>query len=95
MDSPSFRNLTSLDYGKCSDHQHKLLQEITRPHVDSFNFMLEEGLAYAIADIPNVEFLDENNRKVSLFFQEATITYPSLSEAAVVGDSLRVFPGEV
>ncbi|EDO33368.1 predicted protein [Nematostella vectensis] len=44
---PSLKNLTLKNYGRLSDTQKQSIQDLVRPHIESFNFMLEEGLPLA------------------------------------------------
>lgn len=45
---PSLNALSSSNYAKIKPRQHEGLQELVRHHVDSFNFVVDEGLKYAI-----------------------------------------------
>eukprot|EP00122_Pirum_gemmata_P014593 Pgem_evm1s13609 len=49
---------------------HAPIHELIRPHVDSFNFMLETGLPLAVKDLLPVETQDAN---------DAQIKYPKYS----------------
>lgn len=41
---PSLRNLTAADYGVPKVECNPALESLGRPHVQSFNFMLNEGM---------------------------------------------------
>ncbi|KAI8516019.1 DNA-directed RNA polymerase I subunit RPA2, partial [Branchiostoma belcheri] len=48
---PSLRNLTKPGYGRPEKAQHRPLQDLVRPHVESFNWFLREGLSLAVQAI--------------------------------------------
>ena len=65
-----FSHLSYLCPGKC--------------HVESFNFMLGDGLARAVADLDPIEFLiPETKDRVSLWITDVTIQRPSVVPGAV------------
>lgn len=44
----------------------QILQELGTPHIDSFNYMIEEGLNLAISDLLPVEFDTKGKYRVKL-----------------------------
>ena len=92
--SPSLSNLTGAEFcGPAADH-NAALQSLGRPHVDSFNFMLGDGLAMAIRDMEPVEFsVPETDHRVKLQMHECAIERPQLASNAVA-EERRVFPAE-
>lgn len=91
--SPSFRNLTCETYGQPDKKQNKLLQDAVRPHIESFNYLLEEGLSQAVRNIPPVEFLLDDER-VSLSFEDASVGIPTIAHGNKFASTLKVFPAE-
>ena len=60
-------------------------------HVESFNFMLGDGLKLAVADLDPVEFLvPETNDQVSLWITDASITKPSVAPSSVGATNSQV-----
>lgn len=47
-DSPSLKHLTEPSYGLGKEQQLSALQELTRAHVESFNYAVGEGLHLAV-----------------------------------------------
>lgn len=47
----------------------QLLQSFGVPHVESFNYIIKEGLAKAVEDILAVEFCLENNDRICMKFE--------------------------
>lgn len=45
---PSLRHLTDPSYGVPPEQQKAALQELTRAHVESFNYAVREGLSHAV-----------------------------------------------
>ncbi|CAH3030121.1 unnamed protein product [Porites evermanni] len=91
---PNLKNLTRENFGKLSNQQHKALQDLIRPHIESFNFMSEEGLSLAVEGIFPQEFLLGNGQKVTLYFTDASIGVPTLSENNLHATQYKVFPSE-
>ena len=74
------------------DGSEKMLAELARPHVGSFDFLLEEGLSLAVSDIAPREFrLKEDGPVYRMWIESAEIGFPSKKEEG--GDS-RLFPRE-
>uniref|UniRef100_A0A8C4R9W8 Uncharacterized protein n=1 Tax=Eptatretus burgeri TaxID=7764 RepID=A0A8C4R9W8_EPTBU len=44
---PSLRALTAADYGRPKPRQRQSLQDAIRPHIDSFDYVVLEGMAQA------------------------------------------------
>lgn len=44
----------------------KILQELGTPHIDSFNYMIDEGLNLAVTDLLPVEFDTKGKYRVKL-----------------------------
>eukprot|EP00605_Chrysophyceae_sp_TOSAG23-4_P002894 GSChrysophyteH1.ASY1.ANO1.3189.1 assembled CDS len=77
---------------KCTDDVHRRLQHLVSPHVESFNYMLDEGLAEAVADIPNSSSSDsedldlmeteeskdskDDSFNIKLSFEDLQVEYP-------------------
>ncbi|KAI0241254.1 DNA-directed RNA polymerase I subunit RPA2 [Lamellibrachia satsuma] len=90
---PTFRHLTCRNYGKPKNTQHMPLQEITRPHIDSFNHLLREGLTKAVQEIIPVEFGLENGQRVALSIKDAMIYTPLVPPNSNC-TSMKVYPAE-
>ncbi|KAH9496230.1 DNA-directed RNA polymerase I subunit RPA2 [Bulinus truncatus] len=96
----AYKHLTSPDYGKPKDHQHAIFQDVTRAHVDSFNYFLKDGLGKMIKHIEPLEFyLGEedqgpNRLRFSLSIAKVNIFPPKVSPANRVAVSNKVYPAE-
>eukprot|EP00606_Chrysophyceae_sp_TOSAG23-5_P000115 GSChrysophyteH2.ASY1.ANO1.410.1 assembled CDS len=51
---------------QCTDSVHRRLEHLVAPHMDSFNYMLDEGLATAVADIPPMYIELKDRRQQAL-----------------------------
>ncbi|XP_071484043.1 DNA-directed RNA polymerase I subunit RPA2-like [Diadema antillarum] len=91
--APSFRNLTRHDYGQPEGQQNQLLQNAVLPHIESFNYVLEEGLSQAVGNMSPVEFL-LNDERVSLSLEEASIGIPTTVHGNIYASNLKVYPSE-
>lgn len=59
-------------YSEIPEVSHRQLEELVAPHVDSFNFFLEEGLRLLVNDLDKQEILigPEGNKKAYLYWIE-------------------------
>ncbi|XP_075920649.1 DNA-directed RNA polymerase I subunit RPA2 [Petromyzon marinus] len=90
--APCLKELTAPDYGRPPAAQRRALQELVKAHVESFDYVLHEGLSQAVQAIPPIEFMVNGNR-LSLAFADTSISPPMVGKAAVCRD-MRVFPAE-
>ena len=94
-EAPTLRNLTSKSWGRPAASQNELLQSLGKPHVESFNFMLDQGLNLAVADLEAVEFaVPETGQRIGLRVTDATLAPPTVVDGAVGIKEPRVFPTE-
>ena len=94
---PSLKHLTLDNFGKPKEQPNILLESLGAPHVGSFDYMLEKGLNYAVADIDELEFLlpaECGGQKITLKVEEARLCPPSVPPGAVGVMDTRVFPSE-
>ena len=70
---PSLRRLRG-DFGQHPPNQFESLKHLGKCHVESFNFMLTDGLQMAIQDLDPVEFLiPETDSRVSIWISGNTL----------------------
>ncbi|XP_060076797.1 DNA-directed RNA polymerase I subunit RPA2-like [Ylistrum balloti] len=91
---PSFKNLTTVNYAIPKEYQHLPLQELTKPHVESFNFFLKEGLSTAVKNIPSTEFALPNGDRVRFKVLDATLYQPRVAQGNNYAVTQRVYPAE-
>uniref|UniRef100_T1J3J6 DNA-directed RNA polymerase subunit beta n=1 Tax=Strigamia maritima TaxID=126957 RepID=T1J3J6_STRMM len=70
------------------------LKTLSKPHVDSFNYILQGGLGSAIEDIPPVEFSTPNGEKISIKLTDATIAKPMVPSGTARVSTNFVYPSE-
>lgn len=71
------------------------LQQMTAPHVESFNFFLGEGLTKAIEDIDPMEAQNPHlNQTIRLWFEDATIGMPRRAESVAGSVDKILLPHE-
>lgn len=94
--SPSLKNLTASDWGKPAETHNEALQSLGTPHVQSFNFMLDEGIRMAIEDLEPIEFVvpEANDMRVSLRVTECVIHSPRVPPDSAIVKDLHVYPSE-
>jgi DNA-directed RNA polymerase I subunit RPA2 len=80
--APSLRRLTSSSFGPPREAPNPALKSLGTPHIESFNFMLGEGLTMAVNDIPPLEFVipqpDSEGVRVSISVTKAVIEAPKV-----------------
>uniref|UniRef100_A0A8D2B421 DNA-directed RNA polymerase n=1 Tax=Sciurus vulgaris TaxID=55149 RepID=A0A8D2B421_SCIVU len=89
---PSLKHLTDPSYGVPPEQQKAALQELTRAHVESFNYAVREGLSHAVQDIPSFEFAFKDER-ISLTIVDAVISPPTVPKGTICKE-LNVYPAE-
>ncbi|XP_063972531.1 DNA-directed RNA polymerase I subunit RPA2 isoform X2 [Diachasmimorpha longicaudata] len=90
---PVLSNLAE-NYGKPPECQNPLLARLGEPHLDSFNYMLQQGLSDSLKDIIPVHILLANNDKVLLWIKDASIYQPAIPTTTVGAKSHKIFPTE-
>ncbi|XP_014250350.1 DNA-directed RNA polymerase I subunit RPA2 [Cimex lectularius] len=92
-ESTSLRNLTSRNYGKPPAKQNEFLQSLGAPHVDSFNYLLDEGLDLICKDLTPVE-IEVNNSTVRLNITEIQLLPPTVPPNLIGVSKQEVWPTE-
>ncbi|XP_045611530.1 DNA-directed RNA polymerase I subunit RPA2 isoform X2 [Procambarus clarkii] len=90
----SLRHLKDPNFGKIPQTQNEAIQALAAPHVESFNFFLEEGLQAASTRLPAVEFATQNGNKISLMYTNIKVGKPRLPAGAVEVSDYNVYPKE-
>lgn len=71
------------------------MRSIGRPHIDSFNYMLEEGLSEAIKTLNPVYIELPNGDKVELKYVDVRIDSPRIPENTIGRQSThKIYPSE-
>ncbi|XP_076461526.1 DNA-directed RNA polymerase I subunit RPA2-like [Babylonia areolata] len=76
------------------EHQWEALQELTKPHIDSFNYLITEGVQKVVQHLSPVEFESPGGQRCSLFIQDVNISSPRLPDSNKVSTTNKVFPAE-
>ncbi|XP_050434808.1 DNA-directed RNA polymerase I subunit RPA2 [Adelges cooleyi] len=94
MYEPTLKHLTCSDYGKPPEFQNQILQSLGNPHIDSFNYMLDEGLNLAVNDLLPVEFNTKGSYRIKLTLLEAIIHPPQVPSGSLGVKSANIYPLE-
>eukprot|EP00124_Ichthyophonus_hoferi_P001936 Ihof_evm9s116 gene=Ihof_evmTU9s116 len=86
-----FNTQTRVDIPK---NLHGPLHKLVEPHVESFNFMLREGLDKAVADLDGREVYDREGRKLKIWIASATVTKAMLPEKEKHSVDRLIYPSE-
>ncbi|KAK7111027.1 DNA-directed RNA polymerase I subunit RPA2-like [Littorina saxatilis] len=84
----------SMKGGVPREQQWAALQELTKPHIDSFNYLLHEGLNKIVQHMLPVQFEISGGKRYSIFIQDMTILSPRLPESNKVAITNKVYPAE-
>ncbi|DAZ96894.1 TPA: hypothetical protein N0F65_008855 [Lagenidium giganteum] len=76
----------------CPEKTNEKLQKLVSPHVDSFNYMLTEGLDLAVADIAKVPIEVPGQHPMTVWIENAQIGYPT-TENQITGER-KLYPTE-
>ncbi|CAH0563356.1 unnamed protein product [Brassicogethes aeneus] len=93
LQEPTLKNLTNNEFGKPPDKQNAILHELGAHHIASFNYMINEGLKKAIADLNPVEFV-VNERKVRLEVNDFSFESPEVPLGTIGVRNRLVYPTE-
>ncbi|KAK8800745.1 hypothetical protein WA158_000070 [Blastocystis sp. Blastoise] len=78
--------------GSIPDQECQKLLDVARPHVESYNFMLDEGLDLAVKDLaPQEVQAEEGGPIVRFWIEKATIGYPVKEDDSI---DTRLMPHE-
>ncbi|KAF9823572.1 hypothetical protein SFRURICE_011878 [Spodoptera frugiperda] len=92
--NPSLAYTSHPDYRKPPKIANPYLQCLGAPHIDSFNYMLQDGLQAAIADLVPSEFEVPGGERVKITIDEAGFAKPSVPMEAVGVKNQIVLPTE-
>ncbi|KAG1649768.1 DNA-directed RNA polymerase I subunit RPA2 [Nymphon striatum] len=93
-DAPSLKHLYEKNFGRPKEKQLQAIQDLAKPHVESFNFMVNHGLSQAIQSIDPVEFELPSGERVSLVLQDASLHYPNVPKNCTRVKTQKVYPAE-
>ncbi|XP_013141765.1 PREDICTED: DNA-directed RNA polymerase I subunit RPA2 [Papilio polytes] len=94
LQKPSLSYTSHPDYRKPPKIANPYLQCLGTPHIDSFNYMLQEGLKAALADLIPAEFELPTGEKIKITIDEAAFAKPSVPMDVVGVKTQRVLPTE-
>ena len=89
---PSLKNLTRADYGDFDKTKHKRLNDLLKPHVDSFNWFLNEGIKLIPQALSPMQIKTGAGDLLMVKCIEVFIDKPKLSDGVQIGRNLNVFP---
>ncbi|KAK3866677.1 hypothetical protein Pcinc_027812 [Petrolisthes cinctipes] len=92
----SLRHLKDSNFGR-NTTQNPAILALSAPHVDSFNFFLEEGLSAMLSDLPPSEFELLSGHRVSVWIKEIMVGSPRLSgtdASGALGKDTKIYPRE-
>ncbi|KAL0861096.1 hypothetical protein ABMA27_009599 [Loxostege sticticalis] len=92
--NPSLSYTSNPNYSKPPKTANPYLQCLGAPHIESFNFMLQDGLKAAIADLMPVEFDVPTGEKIKIAIEDAAFCKPSVPLEAVGVKSQIIYPTE-
>ncbi|CAH0721281.1 unnamed protein product, partial [Brenthis ino] len=94
LQKPSLAYTSNPNYRKPPKTPNPYLQCLGTPHIDSFNYMIQDGLKAAIADLIPAEFEMPSGEKVKITIDEAAFAKPSVPMEAVGVKNQKVSPTE-
>jgi DNA-directed RNA polymerase beta subunit len=93
---PSFH---TLEYQKNAlelpKEQNATLQELIRPHIESFNYFLDEGLRLILAHVDSKEYIDPNGNRIEYWIEDLQIGKPMRSDKDHWSVDRFIYPAEV
>ncbi|CAB0043496.1 unnamed protein product [Trichogramma brassicae] len=93
LTEPKLTN-TKPDFGIPAKKLNPLLQHLGTPHVDSFNYAVEDGLVEAVKTMQPVFYTLPNGTKLEFKYESVTIDSPTVPPGTVGVKNHRVYPTE-
>lgn len=90
---PKLTNTTP-NFWRPAKSQNPLLQTLGTPHIDSFNYFLEEGLATAINEIYPIQFSVGSGDKIKFWIESAQVREPLVPDGTLGVKNRKIFPTE-
>uniref|UniRef100_A0A182P955 DNA-directed RNA polymerase subunit beta n=1 Tax=Anopheles epiroticus TaxID=199890 RepID=A0A182P955_9DIPT len=90
---PELTNLRP-EYKEIPKQQNAILANLGRPHIDSFNYMLDEGIDDLLYRLEPLCFELENQNRIKLRITDINIAPPTVPMMLVEVAEKRVFPSE-
>nr|XP_032523234.1 LOW QUALITY PROTEIN: DNA-directed RNA polymerase I subunit RPA2-like [Danaus plexippus plexippus] len=94
LHEPSLKYTSNPDYRRPPKTANPYLQCLGTPHIDSFNYMIKDGLKAAIDDLIPVEFDVPSGERIKITIDEAAFAKPSVPMEAVGVKNQIVLPTE-
>ncbi|XP_026322835.1 DNA-directed RNA polymerase I subunit RPA2 [Hyposmocoma kahamanoa] len=94
LQKPTLAYTSNPDYRKPPKTANPYLQCLGAPHIDSFNYMVADGLKAALADLIPAIFELPTGEKVKITIDEAAFAKPSVPMEAVGVKNQKVLPTE-
>eukprot|EP00899_Mesostigma_viride_P003894 jgi/Mesvir1/13505/Mv10505-RA.1 len=92
--APVPRNEALIWASKRNEHVPEKLVDLTRPHVDSFNWFVEKGVHEAVSRIIPMDFIHpETGARLKMWYENVELNKPLHDMAEEVTDD-RMFPSE-
>uniref|UniRef100_A0A182Q1G0 DNA-directed RNA polymerase subunit beta n=1 Tax=Anopheles farauti TaxID=69004 RepID=A0A182Q1G0_9DIPT len=90
---PELTNLRP-QFKEIPKEQNAILANLGRPHIDSFNYMLDEGISEMVHLLDPLLFDLANQNRIKLRIADVTIAPPTVPSSMVEAVEKRVFPSE-
>ncbi|XP_047539760.1 DNA-directed RNA polymerase I subunit RPA2 [Vanessa atalanta] len=94
LQKPSLAYTSNPNFSKPPKTPNPHLECLGTPHIDSFNYMVQDGLKAAIADLIPAEFEMPSGERIKITIDEAAFAKPSVPMEAVGVKNQRVLPTE-
>ncbi|CAB3379485.1 Hypothetical predicted protein [Cloeon dipterum] len=92
---PTLRHLTSTTFGPPPEEANPVLEALGTPHVDSFNWMLSEGLGLIVKHLkPQQMELPNGHGRLSFTVTDLNISRPAIYNSVLPIKSTKILPSE-
>lgn len=72
----------------------QILLSLGAPHVESFDYMLDEGLADCAKNIRPIQFEIPSGERIKLFIENITVSAPQVPASCITSRNKRIYPSE-
>ncbi|KAK6625740.1 hypothetical protein RUM43_006039 [Polyplax serrata] len=89
---PTLKHLTNL-YGVPSKAQNEFLQSLGKPHVDSFDHLIENGLDLITQNLVPIE-MTIGQDKLSVYVNDLRLMHPLMKDGSYAVKTHKIYPTE-
>ncbi|KAI1300136.1 DNA-directed RNA polymerase I subunit RPA2 [Halotydeus destructor] len=90
---PTLKSINGADYAKLKKQQNQVIQKVSKAHIESFDFMLDEGLPKGVKHIKPLHMELPNGKRLKVWINDVTVGEPRTVKDSNARNAV-VYPSE-